>query len=615
MTSNPRCARGPLGRAAWLTVLLLLTWVVPSATAQVPGLTAGETPPAEAPAAPKVVVHHSPRAAMKAFVEAMRRYDFSQSFLQSDLEEGLSALDLRGEEYDLEKGRELAIKLYRTLNRVAVIDYGDYPAGSIEPKCQVKVRDTRGLPSKIRIDFLRIAGGPESSDPENWRIAKTTLAEVESWHETYRERAVVQGLTEITEEDEEHMTLMQWLGLKAENAVPGRLRETVFLIETWKWLALGVVMFLGVVLGRIVAVVLRRLSARLGTSERLHVDKEVLVGFERPFSLFVMGWLVLFARPALRLEQTYAEVLDLACAVFLAVTGVWSAYRLVDVMACVMQDKARRTSNRFDDMLVPLLRRSLKVFITFAGVVYVMSYLSEDLYGIVAGLSIGSLAIGFAAKDSIENLFGTVTVLLDKPYQLGDWVTVGDIDGSVEHVGFRSTKIRTFYNSVITVPNSRFISAHVDNMGARRFRRIKTTLSVAYGTPPERLEAFCEAVRERIRKHPYTRKDYYHVYVNSLGDSAIGILLYCFVMTPDWSTELREKHRLYVDILKVAAGLKVEIAFPTQTIHVAKDEGPLEPLADDIPGAERMGRELADLVVREGLERFEGEKPGPVVID
>jgi MscS family membrane protein len=253
------------------------------------------------------------------------------------------------------------------------------------------------------------------------------------------------------------------------------------------------------------------------------------------------------------------------------------------------------------------------------GVVYVASYVSEDLYGIVAGLSIGSLAIGFAAKDSIENLFGTMTVLLDKPYQLGDWITVGDIDGTVEEVGFRSTKIRTFYNSVISVPNSRFISAHIDNWGERRYRRIKTNVSIAYSTPPLKIEAFCEAIRELVRKHPYTRKDYYHIYLNQLGASSLDILVYCFVETPDWSTELREKHRLYLDILRVAEGLGVELAFPTQTLHLVKDpeasESAVPKPADSPRSAERMGRELADLIVKDGLVDFDGQKPPPVVID
>jgi MscS family membrane protein len=597
-----------------LILTLLLLCAQPS-----PGQGGAEEPSTEAAVEAPVVVpvtaHHSPRAAMKAFIEGMRRYWFQQSFEDEDLQQALSALDLRGEEAAPEQLRELAIRLYEVLNRVARVDLASFPLTVGEPSCSVTLRDARGLGSGVVLDFTRVAGGPEAGGVEDWRLAKSTLARVPEWWQRFGARSVVRELSEVTAEDEATLTKMQRLGLELERRVPGALRDRTLLLENWQWLALALVSLFGVLLGRLVSFVLRRVTARLVSSERVSIDRGVLAGFERPFSLFVMVWMILFARPAMRLGLVYAEVIDLGCAFFLAITGVWSAYRLVDLVAHLLQKKALQTANRFDDMLVPLMRRTSKLFLTLAGAIYVASYISDDLYGVVAGLSIGSLAVGFAAKDSIENLFGTVTVLMDKPYQLGDWVRVGDIDGSVEEVGFRSTKIRTFYNSVITVPNSRFIAAHVDNMGARRYRRIKTMVTLAYATPPLRIEAFCEAVRELIRKHPYTRKDYYHVYLNELSASSLDVLVYCFVETPDWSTELREKHRLYLDILKVAAGLGVEIAFPTQTLHVAKEAAPLDPLADDVRGAERMGRELADLIVREELEPFGGEKPPPVVID
>lgn len=94
-------------------------------------------------------------------------------------------------------------------------------------------------------------------------------------------------------------------------------------------------------------------------------------------------------------------------------------------------------------------------------------------------------------------------------------------------------------------------------------------ISIQYDTPPDRIEAFCEGIRELIRKHPYTRKDYYLVYFNEFADSALNILLYAFHQTPDWPTELREQHRLFVDIVRLAQRLGVEFAFPTQTLHVA----------------------------------------------
>ena len=148
---------------------------------------------------------------------------------------------------------------------------------------------------------------------------------------------------------------------------------------------------------------------------------------------------------------------------------------------------------------------------------------------------------------------------------------MGDVEGSVETVGIRSTRIRTFYNSEIIVPNSMLTTAVGDNMGRRHYRRIKTMLGVQYDTTPDQIDAFCEGVRELIHRHPHTRKDYFHVYLNQFSASSLDILLYCFLECPDWGVELRERHRLFADILRLADGLGVQFAFPTRTLHIFQE--------------------------------------------
>ncbi len=594
----------------WLFALCLPLWCSL-------GGVAGAQEEEETPAAEVEVpsrVHDSPRSVMKAFLDGMREYHEFQSYEEADLDQALSSLAPGKAGGDREAQELLAVQLYEVIKRLKYIHLDEeFPVelgGQLTWTWIPEGEDGEPLGGP-RLGFAKFADG--------WRIDGETLRKVPRWYEAWKDKPLVSEVLERLDREADDLSGAEWIRYRIKRSMPEGLRSQAFLLENWQWVALALIALAGVVLGKLASFALRRLSRRLGESERIEVDRQILVNFERPFSFFVTAGTLLWTLPLLGLEPRFYDILRLAGALFVSVAGVWSAYRLVDVGAAVLAVRASRTANRFDDMLVPLLRRTAKLFLTVIGVVYVASFLSDDLYGIVAGLSIGSLAIGFAAKDSIENLFGTVTVLMDKPYQLGDWITVGDIDGTVEEVGFRSTKVRTFYNSVITVPNSRFISAHVDNWGARRYRRIKTMVSLSYETPPLKVEAFCEAVRELIRKHPYTRKDYYHVYLNQLAASSLDVLLYCFVQTPDWSTELREKHRLYLDILRVAEGLEVELAFPTQTIHLAKDGGEAAgdggPFAEDSSGAERLGRELADLVVKEGMARFDGEKPPPVIIE
>ncbi|MCW8848125.1 MAG: mechanosensitive ion channel family protein, partial [Sedimenticola sp.] len=284
----------------------------------------------------------------------------------------------------------------------------------------------------------------------------------------------------------------------------------------------------------------------------------------------------------------------------------------VDIIAVYLMRRALATENKLDDALVPLIPKTLKIFITVIGFVFIADNINVDISSLLAGLGLGGLAFALAAKDMVQNLFGSVTVLMDRTFSVGDWVVVGSVEGSVESIGFRSTRIRTFYNSVVTVPNSKFITADVDNMGERRFRRLSCKLSLTYDTPPDRIEAFCEGVRELIRRHPYMRKDYYQVYLNEFAASSLNVLLYVFWETPEWNTELRERHRFLLDILRLAKRLGVEFAFPTQTLYMRSEayEG-VDSESLEQKQAFDLGRQEAIAIVSEttGL----GVKPDPVV--
>ncbi len=298
---------------------------------------------------------------------------------------------------------------------------------------------------------------------------------------------------------------------------------------------------------------------------------------------------------------------------FLAsLSGVWAAYRLVDIVAIYLLRRALRTESKLDDALVPLIPRTLKIFVTVIGFVFIADNINVDISSLLAGLGLGGLAFALAAKDMVQNLFGSVTVLMDRTFSVGDWIIVGGVEGSVERIGFRSTRIRTFYNSVVTVPNSKFITADVDNMGERRYRRLSCKLSLTYDTPPDRIEAFCEGVRELIRQHPYMRKDYYQVYLNEFAASSLNVLLYVFWETPEWNTELRERHRFMLDILRLAKRLGVEFAFPTQTLYMRTEDIPAQP-GETVPQTQafELGRQEAVAVVAESTGI--GVKPPPVI--
>ena len=202
------------------------------------------------------------------------------------------------------------------------------------------------------------------------------------------------------------------------------------------------------------------------------------------------------------------------------------------------------------------------------GALVILDNLDVNITGIIAGLSIGGLAFALAAQDTIKNFFGSLMIFFDRPFQVGDWITSGDVDGTVEEVGFRATRIRTFRNSVMYIPNGVITNQMIDNHGLRIYRRFFTQLAVKYDTPPAVLQAFTDGLKEIVANHEKTRKDYYEVHVNNLGSTAIEVMFYAFFETKDWSGELKARHETILLIIRLAEQLGVEFAFPTQTLHV-----------------------------------------------
>jgi MscS family membrane protein len=244
-------------------------------------------------------------------------------------------------------------------------------------------------------------------------------------------------------------------------------------------------------------------------------------------------------------------------------------YKIVDVVAAYFSKLAERTESTLDDQLVPLIRKSLKAVVVVIGTLFVLKEgLDLDIIPFLTGLSIGGVAIALAAQDTIKNFFGSIMIFLDRPFQVGDWITSGDLDGTVEEVGFRSTRVRTFRNSVMYIPNGKIADATIDNHGLRQYRRFYSTITITYDTPPELINEFVKGLREIVISHPKTRKDAFHVYFNNLSSFSLDIMFYVFFEVPTWGEELECRHEVLIQIMKLAEALGVRFAFPTQTVHM-----------------------------------------------
>ncbi|MEE6249478.1 MAG: mechanosensitive ion channel domain-containing protein, partial [Bdellovibrionota bacterium] len=274
----------------------------------------------------------------------------------------------------------------------------------------------------------------------------------------------------------------------------------------------------------------------------------------------------------MNLEGNSFLILDVILKVLLSFFVIKLAYQLVDVFTSYLGTKAAETDFPLDDQLVPLIRKSLRIFTVIFGALIAVQNLGVNVMSVLAGLGLGGLAFALAAKDACANLFGSFMILLDKPFRVGDHIVFNGVEGSVEEIGFRSTKIRSFYGSQISVPNSSLANVNIDNMGRRKTRRLRTTLGLTYDTSPAQMEAFLEGLKNIIRANPYTVKQGFNIAFSEYGDFSLNVLINVFLDVPDHGMELLQKQNIFLEAMRLAEDIGVEFAFPTQSLYLQNQE-------------------------------------------
>jgi len=531
----------------------------------------------------------TPRETMTYFLKTMKAYKTGDP----------SAIDLAVKTFDLSHideavrpdiGRLTARRLINTLDRLEYIKVDEIPETKEGAKWLYKQQEVsdgeQEKLAEISIVYFK--------DLKKWKFSKATVDTIELYEKHTRNNKVVAGVTQLRD-----------FKTRFKEKMPDWTGDRNFVLLNGQWIGIFFIILIGLILERVVRLYIGSLAVRILLKKAVDLNDDSKKKLTRPMGVMIFALMWTVGVRVLELQDSLLSVLLRFGYIFLTVSVVVTAHHIVDVIAMYFQEIARKSDNKFDDILVPLLRKTAKTFVVAIGVIAIGNSLTLDMKSILTGLGIGGFAFALAAKDTIGNVFGSLTVLLDRPFRIGDWVLIdGKIEGTVEEVGLRSTRIRTFYDSQITVPNGQLTNVHIDNYGQRTYRRFSTKLGLQYDTPPEKIEAFCEAIRQIILAHKWTRKDYFHVYFNGMGASSLDILVYVFWRVPDWSKELAEKHRLLLDILRVGNELGVNFAFPTQTLHVFNEESySYDPLAPD--ETHKVAQESAQSIVARQLVKSE----------
>lgn len=359
--------------------------------------------------------------------------------------------------------------------------------------------------------------------------------------------------------EERYDERLGWLE-KAIDRIPESLRVTYAEIALWQYAAIIAMLILGAVAARLlrgaVALWLRR-SGRT-RPDRRSLARNFVDRLGPASSLAVAALVIRVLYPELRLTAEHAAHLHLAVRVMTTLALMFGALRFADVFADELITKKDALDTRFDAHLVPVVRKALKAAALALGCVGLLKNLDVDVTALFATLGIGTLAVGLAAKDTLANLFGSISIFVDRPFKIGDLILVDGIEGTVEEVGFRSTRLRTAYQSLVVIPNSKVADSKIDNMGQRPYRRCSFVLNPAHGTSPAVCDRLCEAIRSLISERPAVREGRVDVVLSGIGGLALEVSVTFFFLGSAAISDAEEKHAILLEVLEKARELEVQ---------------------------------------------------------
>lgn len=505
----------------WLIVLFFL-WVMP-------GVLWAQPDPTATPvdiASPEVPVNDGPLSTPRRTLDSFMDVMLQANPLRPDLEaQARDCLDLSqlNPLTRSDKGSLIAYKLVSVLQSLkeipdlsgpSPVTVLSHPAGSVQ-----LAKDSEG----------------------NWRFTPETVNQVDALFAALHKPDEAAGVSPQVE---------------------GPWSRSVLGAPLWKWTSLALWFVLGLVWERFISFLVRRFVARthrkLGTTPLTHE----LAAHTATGRLFAVLWCMLgitLVRPPMEFMLASMLALRILCFYYC----LFSIFRWIDLASIYVT--TGQTSSSGKEMFVPLLRRTCKTFVVLLLLSMLGRSLNLDITGLLAGFSILGAMVALAGQDTVKNIFGSLTVLVDRSFQVGDRITVQGVDGVVEDLGFRSTRIRTLEDTLVTLPNSLLLTSSVDNWGRRSGRRFATGITVDYASSPEKIEDFCQKSSERLQHQAVPTRGV-QVTASALNDFGIRLAVSLLIETYDPVMEAQVRHAVILEILRTAGECQLTLVYPSQRI-------------------------------------------------
>ena len=356
----------------------------------------------------------------------------------------------------------------------------------------------------------------------------------------------------------------------------------------WRFVLLLIVILAAMAAGRIAQFIMTSYAAKLEKRRGITVltlsvkclTKPVFVGIFA-IGLYICKLCLVFediavTPPAKGISSTIEAGWTRLASAVAAIAVAYAIYRMVDIVEYYLFKWTGKTQTKLDDMLVPIVRKALRVTITIIAAIFIVdNVLDQDVKAILLGAGVGGIAIALAAKDTIANFFGSITIFADRPFQIGELVKIGEHVGTIEEVGFRSTRIRTLQGHLVTVPNSVIAGTNIENLGRRPFIRRTSNITITYDSGHTKAKRAVEIIKEILADVPEVSADPQRpprVYFSDFNDWSLNIYMSYWVQPADYWLYHEVNERINLELMKRFEAEQIEFAFPSQTLYLKKDE-------------------------------------------
>ena len=309
--------------------------------------------------------------------------------------------------------------------------------------------------------------------------------------------------------------------------------------------------------------ILKKISSKTKTK----IDDEILSILETPLriSIILLGFYI--SKQWLKLEKIDAFLNNLIKSIATFII-FWILFKIVDKFAYIFEKFSHRFGKELSEDIENFAVKSLKILVVIIGVMSILQGWGINVSAFIASLGLVGMAFALAAKDTAANLFGSLVIFTDRPFKIGDWIETPSVEGTVEEIGIRSTRVRTFSQALVSVPNAVIANSAITNWSKMKKRRIKMRLGLTYDTTKEQMNTILNEIKEMLQNHPEIHKDTIMIRFDEFGDSALSIFCYFFTVTTNWSEYLRIKEDVNLKIMEIVQKNRASFAFPSQSLYI-----------------------------------------------